>query len=94
MISGLGLDINGFGNVDNPELVWFALLVAVTLQTYFLTPPVGFSLFYLKGVCPPVVRLVDIYRGVTPFVMLQLLGLALLFAFPALATWLPSMAYE
>ncbi|MGB5834319.1 MAG: TRAP transporter large permease subunit, partial [Thiohalocapsa sp.] len=94
VVIGLDLDINGFGNVDNPELVWFALLVAVTLQTSFLTPPVGFALFYLKGVCPPGVRLVDIYRGVTPFIVLQLLGLMLLFFFPALATWLPSVAYE
>ncbi len=94
VIAGLDLQIDGFGNVDNPELVWFALLVAVTLQTSFLTPPVGFALFYLKGVCPPGVRLVDIYRGVAPFILLQLLGLALLFAFPALATWLPSVAYE
>jgi TRAP-type mannitol/chloroaromatic compound transport system permease large subunit len=94
VITGLDLDISGFGNVDNPELVWFALLVAVTLQTSFLTPPVGFALFYLKGVCPPSVRLVDIYRGVTPFIMLQLLGLVLLFLFRALATWLPSVAYE
>ena len=94
VISGLDLEINGFGQVDNPELVWFALLVAVTLQTSFLTPPVGFALFYLKGVCPPGVRLLDIYRGVTPFILLQLLGLVLLFVFPALATWLPSVAYE
>jgi TRAP-type mannitol/chloroaromatic compound transport system permease large subunit len=69
-------------------------LVAVTLQTSFLTPPVGFALFYLKGVCPPGVRLVDIYRGVVPFILLQLIGLALVFAFPALATWLPSVAYD
>lgn len=94
VITGLDLEINGFGQVDNPELVWFALLVAVTLQTSFLTPPVGFALFYLKGVCPPSVRLIDIYRGVAPFIFLQLLGLVLLFAFPALATWLPSVAYE
>ena len=94
VIAGLDLDINGFGNLDNPELVWFALLVAVTLQTSFLTPPVGFALFYLKGVCPPGVRLIDIYRGVVPFILLQLAGLVLLFLFPALATWLPSVAYD
>jgi len=94
VVMGLGLDINGFGAVDNPELVWFALLVAVTLQTSFLTPPVGFALFYLKGVCPPGVQLVDIYRGVVPFIVLQLVGLMLLFFFPVLATWLPSVAYD
>jgi len=93
VVSGLDLGIPGYGGVDNPELVWFALLVAVTLQTSFLTPPVGFALFYLKGVCPPGVRLLEIYRGVLPFILLQLLGLALVFAFPALTTWLPSVAY-
>ena len=67
--------------------------MAVTLQTSFLTPPVGFALFYLKGVCPPEIRLPDIYRGIIPFVILQLAGLAIVFLFPWLATWLPSVAY-
>jgi TRAP-type mannitol/chloroaromatic compound transport system permease large subunit len=58
-----------------------------------LTPPVGFALFYLKGVCPPQIKLMDIYRGIIPFVLLQLTGLALVFLIPALATWLPSVAY-
>lgn len=93
VISGLGLEINGFGVVDNPELVWFALLVAVTLQTSFLTPPVGFALFYLKGVCPPGIKLSDIYKGVIPFILLQLTGLLLVALFPDLVTWLPSVAY-
>ncbi len=93
VISGLDLPIDGYGVVDNPTLTWFALLVAVTLQTSFLTPPVGFALFYLKGVCPPNVRLVDIYKGVVPFIILQLIGLGLVFAFPALTTWLPAIAY-
>ncbi len=93
VINGLDLPIDGYGAVDNPALTWFALLVAVTLQTSFLTPPVGFALFYLKGVCPPGVRLVDIYRGVVPFIILQLIGLGLVFAFPALTTWLPAIAY-
>jgi TRAP-type mannitol/chloroaromatic compound transport system permease large subunit len=75
-------------------LTWFALLVAVTLQTSFLTPPVGFALFYLKGVCPPEVKLVDIYRGVVPFIVLQLIALVLVFAFPALVTWLPAQAFK
>ncbi len=94
VVSGLELDINGFGVVDNPELVWFALLVAVTLQTSFLTPPVGFALFYLKGVCPEDVQLKDIYKGVAPFILLQLLGLLLVFMFPETSTWLPSVAYD
>jgi TRAP-type mannitol/chloroaromatic compound transport system permease large subunit len=65
----------------------------VTLQTSFLTPPVGFALFYLKGVAPPGVTLGHIYRGVIPFVLLQLTGLAIVFYYPALTTWLPSVAY-
>jgi len=93
IINALGLDIPGFGVIDEPALVWFVILVAVTLQTSFLTPPVGFALFYLKGVCPPEIRLSHIYAGVVPFVLLQLTGLALVFLWPALATWLPSVAY-
>ena len=93
VIVGLNLDINGFDQVQDPSVVWFAILVAVTLQTSFLTPPVGFALFYLKGVCPPGVTIVDIYKGVVPFVLLQILGLFIVFEFPALVTWLPSVAY-
>lgn len=94
IIAAMTLNIPGFGVVDNPELVWFVILVAVTLQTSFLTPPVGFSLFYLKGVCPPEITLKDIYKGVIPFILLQLTGLALVIFFPALATWLPAVAYN
>ncbi|MBT5940878.1 MAG: TRAP transporter large permease subunit [Rhodospirillaceae bacterium] len=93
VISALNLQINGFGVVEFPNLTWFALLVAVTLQTSFLTPPVGFALFYLKGVCPPEVKLTDIYRGVVPFIILQLIALILVFIFPELVTWLPAVAY-
>jgi tripartite ATP-independent transporter DctM subunit len=93
VIAGLDLAVEGFGVVDNPNLVWFALLVAVTLQTSFLTPPVGFALFYLKGVCPAGVQLTEIYRGVVPFIVLQLIGLLLIFLFPSLVTWLPAIAY-
>lgn len=92
IISDLNMNIEGFG-VDNAILIWFVLLVAMTLQTSFLTPPVGFALFYLKGVCPPEVKLVDIYKGVIPFIILQLLGLAIVFFFPQIVTWLPSVAY-
>ncbi|MEJ2124788.1 MAG: TRAP transporter large permease subunit [Alphaproteobacteria bacterium] len=94
VISGLGLEIQGFGVVDDPTLVWFLILVAVTLQTSFLTPPVGFALFYLKGVCPPEIKLTDIYKGVVPFIFLQLVALALVIAIPTLATWLPAVAYK
>ncbi|MCR9166868.1 MAG: TRAP transporter large permease subunit [Rhodobacteraceae bacterium] len=93
IINALGLDIPGYGVVDEAALVWFVILVAVTLQTSFLTPPVGFALFYLKGVCPPEIKLGHIYKGVVPFVLLQLTGLALVFFMPWLATWLPSVAY-
>ncbi|GGH31516.1 TRAP transporter, DctM subunit [Cribrihabitans marinus] len=93
IVNGLGLDIPGFDAIDEPALLWFVILVAVTLQTSFLTPPVGFALFYLKGVCPPEIRLTDIYKGIIPFVILQLCGLFLVFLWPALATWLPSVAY-
>ncbi len=93
VVTALGLDINGYGVVDNPELVWFVMLVAVALQTSFLTPPVGFALFYLKGVCPPDVRLADIYKGVVPFIILQLIALGIVLAYPSLVTWLPAAAY-
>ena len=93
VISALGLDINGYGVVDNPELVWFVMLVAMALQTSFLTPPVGFALFYLKGVCPPNVKITDIYKGVTPFIILQLTGLLILVFWPQLVLWLPAAAY-
>jgi len=93
VISALGLDIDGYGVVDNPELVWFVMLVAMALQTSFLTPPVGFALFYLKGVCPPNVKLTDIYKGVIPFIILQLLALLLLVFMPQLVLWLPAVAY-
>ncbi len=94
VISALGIEIDGYGVVDNPELVWFVMLVAMTLQTSFLTPPVGFALFYLKGVCPPEVRLSDIYRGVIPFIILQLIALLILVFWPQLVLWLPANAYS
>ena len=64
--------------------MWFAILIAMNLQTSFLTPPFGFSLFYLKGVCPPEVRTVDIYRGVMPFIIIQIMVLASIVIFPHL----------
>jgi TRAP-type mannitol/chloroaromatic compound transport system permease large subunit len=62
--------------------LWFAILIAMNLQTSFLTPPFGFSLFYLKGVCPPEVRTVDLYRGVIPFILIQVLVLISIVVFP------------
>ncbi|MCE8052704.1 TRAP transporter large permease subunit [Halomonas daqingensis] len=74
--------------------VWFAILFAICLQTSFLTPPVGFALFYIKGVCPPGITTLDIYKGVAPFVALQMLGLFLVFFYEPLATWLPAQVYS
>ena len=95
VISGMDLasvTVHG-GELSEPTLLWFVVMVAVALQTSFLTPPVGFALFYLKGVCPPVISLSDIYRGVVPFVLLQLLALGLVLAFPRLVLWLPAAVY-
>lgn len=69
--------------------VWFAILMAVNLQTSFLTPPFGFALFYMKGAAGDAVTLQDLYRGIMPFVILQLLGLAAILAWPEIALWLP-----
>ncbi len=93
VVLGLNIPVESYGVVDNPSVVWFAILVAVTLQTSFLTPPVGFALFYLKGVCPPQISLGHIYKGVVPFVLLQITGLLIVFFFPKLTTWLPAVAY-
>ncbi len=76
------------------DLVWFTVLFAVCLQTSFLTPPVGFALFYLKGVAPKQIDVPTIYRGAVPYIALQVVGLAMLFAWPEIVTWLPAMAYE
>lgn len=73
--------------------VWLGVMIAVNLQTSFLTPPFGFSLFYLRGVAPRSIRTVEIYRGVIPFVGIQLLMLVILWIFPGLATWLPNAIY-
>jgi tripartite ATP-independent transporter DctM subunit len=72
------------------DMLWFAILIAVNLQTSFLTPPFGFSLFYLKSVSPPQVTIEQIYRGILPFVLLQLLALAALVLLPDLVLWLPN----
>ncbi len=73
--------------------VWFTVLFAVCLQTSFLTPPVGFAIFYLKGVAPEGVDVGTIYRGVVPFIILQVVGLVIIFNWQGLVTWLPAQAY-
>ncbi len=76
-------------NATGADMVWIAILVCLVLQTSFLTPPVGWSLFFLKGVAPPEVSSRDIYVGVMPYVLLQVVAVVLLFQFPDIATWLP-----
>ncbi len=73
--------------------LWFAMLVCINLQTSFLTPPFGYALFYFKGVAPPEYTMGDIYRGITPFVAIQVVGLILMVAFPGIITWLPSVFF-
>lgn len=74
--------------------IWFCILIAVNLQTSFMTPPFGFSLFYLKAVTPPEITTGHIYRGIVPFVAVQLIGLLLVVFFPILATWLPTVVFR
>jgi TRAP-type mannitol/chloroaromatic compound transport system permease large subunit len=74
--------------------VWLGVMIAINLQTSFLTPPFGFSLFYLRGVAPPEIETSSIYKGVIPFIIIQLLMLVLLVLWPALATWLPAAIYS
>jgi TRAP-type mannitol/chloroaromatic compound transport system permease large subunit len=69
--------------------VWLGIMIAINLQTSFLTPPFGFALFYLRGVAPASISTAQIYRGVIPFVAIQLAVLLILTAFPKLVTWLP-----
>jgi tripartite ATP-independent transporter DctM subunit len=73
--------------------LWICVLLAINLQTSFMTPPFGFSLFYLKAVTPPQIKTGHIYRGIIPFVLLQLLGLFIVAMWPAIATWLPGLVY-
>ncbi len=73
--------------------IWLGVMIAVNLQTSFLTPPFGFALFYLRGVAPPEVTTMQIYRGVVPFVLIQLFMLVLLSLFPGMATWLPEAIF-
>ena len=93
VVASLDIQVSGFGVVDNPEMIWFLLLVAMALQTSFLTPPVGFAIFYLRGVAPTDIQLGHIYRGVIPFIVLQLIALTMLVIWPGLVTWLPAVAY-
>lgn len=75
------------------DMVWFSILIAVNFQTSFLTPPFGFALFFLKGVSPPEMTTVEIYKGIVPFVIIQLIGLSLIILVPKIVTWLPFVIY-
>jgi tripartite ATP-independent transporter DctM subunit len=75
------------------DLLWFGVLIGLNLQTSFLTPPFGFALFYLRSVTPKGIRTTDIYRGVIPFIVIQLLALLLIVLFPQLVSWLPSLRH-
>ena len=85
--------INNARKAAGIDLTWFLILIAVMLQTSFLTPPVGFSLFYLKSVVPKGVTIKDIYVGVIPFVLLQIAMVAACIIFPEIITWLPKQMY-
>jgi TRAP-type mannitol/chloroaromatic compound transport system permease large subunit len=74
--------------------VWLGVMIAINLQTSFLTPPLGYALFYLRSVAPPEVTTMHIYRGVVPFVAMQILMLFILTYFPAMATWLPHVIFR
>ncbi|MFV0296578.1 MAG: TRAP transporter large permease subunit [Hyphomicrobiaceae bacterium] len=74
--------------------IWFVILFSVALQTSFITPPVGFSLFYLKGAAPSEIRTPDIYKGIIPFVLIQLAVVTLLLMVPEIVTWLPELVYD
>lgn len=82
-------DFSGYLGTQAAFLPWLLVLVAINLQTSFLTPPFGFALFYMKGVVPDSVKLIHIYQGIIPFVLLQLTALVLALAFPELVLWLP-----
>jgi TRAP-type mannitol/chloroaromatic compound transport system permease large subunit len=78
-----------FGLDKDQVLIWFAIALAVNLQTSFLTPPFGYALFYLRGIAPPEVDISIIYRGIIPFVIIQIMALLAVIVFPELALWLP-----
>ncbi|RLA05978.1 MAG: C4-dicarboxylate ABC transporter [Gammaproteobacteria bacterium] len=83
LLLGMGLDP-----------IWLGIMIALNLQTSFLTPPFGFALFYLRGVAPPSISTGDIYRGVVPYIVIQVIALGLIALFPALVTWLPGLVFN
>ena len=77
----------------NVTAVWLGVMIGVNLQTSFLTPPFGFALFYLKGVAPKIIQTLDIWKGVVPFIVLQLIGLGIVGFYPSLVNYLPNRVY-
>ncbi|WP_368737585.1 TRAP transporter large permease subunit [Oceanospirillum sediminis] len=75
------------------DTIWFAILFIVSMQSAYLTPPFGYNLFYMRSVAPPEVTIYDLYKAAVPFILLQILGLALLLMFPGIALWLPEVLY-
>ena len=73
--------------------VWFSILFLLVIQTSYLTPPMAPAIFYLRGISPPEIKLRDMYRGVLPFIAIQVVAIILVMAFPALALWLPDVAF-
>ena len=88
----LRYDFSDHGVDKSALMTWFGGLVAVNLQTAFMTPPFGATLFYMKGTAPPGVTMTDVYRGMYPFVALQVVGLLLCIYFPSIVLWLPKLA--
>jgi len=84
------LDFSASFSTKEEAFAWIAVLIAINLQTSFMTPPFGFALFFLKGAAPPSVTMLQIYRGIVPFVLIQLSVLSLVIVFPKIATWLPT----
>jgi TRAP-type mannitol/chloroaromatic compound transport system permease large subunit len=76
------------------NMIWYGVILGANLQTSFLTPPFGFALFYLRGVAPAIVKTEELYRGVIPFIALQLLVLLMIILFPDLVMWLPSLSFD
>ncbi len=74
--------------------VWFCIMFLIVIQTSYLTPPMAPAIFYLRGISPPEIKLADMYRGVIPFILLELVVLALVYWFPGLALWLPSVVFK
>jgi TRAP-type mannitol/chloroaromatic compound transport system permease large subunit len=89
-----GLDFGAHLAAPHLAIYWAAVLLALNLQTSFLTPPFGYALLLARGAAPPGVTLADIYRGVVPYVLIQVVVIAAVIAFPAIATWLPSQAFD